>query len=693
MAENATVARPLWQRTLLTLVWLAVALLAAQVPLPMGDGIDPSGPFALRLLQLGITPALSCFVIVEIVAVAHPGWRRRRDEPALRSKLTRAALVLSMLTAASQAWGLCLFLNDGVFGAELPVLPTVASLTAGHAALLGVAAAITRLGRLNGIVALAALDFWVSGAPSGGVRNIDLSMGSQVGLQLAAAVVLLLLVWGVVGSVLQLEVEPTVAQKSAPYRGRQQVPLRVAMPLVASGLLPLSMTFALIRVPSTLQMWVPGLEGWNASLLPALVVLAGLTLVFAMAFTPITDMSKELARLTGTQPSSAAMRRARWRVAAASVGVMTAVFCGDWMLVELGQRAWILPLVLGLALLADARSTSLAERELGALVVLGETRRPHLAVLRATVLAQHGYSVHLHGLATGILHTFWGPYAPVLMLAPPNEAEEIEDALAVGFEPDERGEATQGRSLWRATRYQGGLLGAGAIVALALALAPSFLRDRVQGNPVRFELLEVDDGVELASDLNVAELPHGFDLQQEGVAAADGDTRWVNYVSVMPSEAETPAQSLKRAQAWARTLELPPGREVIWMRQSPALPDPVVFEDDLRLRHGWRSLVVRSGAIVTQQHVVDVRAVHDPSAPYGPEASVSIYFDDVGAKAFSRATSQLVQRRIAIVVNGQAQSAPTVQAPITGGVVSVTASSEEQARELAASLRVSAGNR
>ncbi len=75
----------------------------------------------------------------------------------------------------------------------------------------------------------------------------------------------------------------------------------------------------------------------------------------------------------------------------------------------------------------------------------------------------------------------------------------------------------------------------------------------------------------------------------------------------------------------------------------------------------------------------------------GGSPAVTFRFDTLGARKFAKATSQNIDRRLAIVLDGMIISAPTIQSPITGGNGIITGQfTTAQAAELAMLLRAGA---
>src|SRR5205814_9072088 len=84
----------------------AVTWLEFRVPLPSvaWRELDPSRRARLGLFALGLEPALSAFVVVEMLALFVPGWTALRvGGPGERARLTRVALGVTLVLGVLQA--------------------------------------------------------------------------------------------------------------------------------------------------------------------------------------------------------------------------------------------------------------------------------------------------------------------------------------------------------------------------------------------------------------------------------------------------------------------------------------------------------------------------------------------------------------------------------------------------------------
>jgi len=88
----------------------------------------------------------------------------------------------------------------------------------------------------------------------------------------------------------------------------------------------------------------------------------------------------------------------------------------------------------------------------------------------------------------------------------------------------------------------------------------------------------------------------------------------------------------------------------------------------------------------------DIKKAAAARSGYGENFLINIRFTTEGAKKFGKLTEKIVGRRLAIVINGEITSAPTVNEAIYGGSAQITGRfSLEEARNLAASINANCG--
>jgi len=88
--------------------------------------------------------------------------------------------------------------------------------------------------------------------------------------------------------------------------------------------------------------------------------------------------------------------------------------------------------------------------------------------------------------------------------------------------------------------------------------------------------------------------------------------------------------------------------------------------------------VVEDQALMTGDAVADARVDIDQTG----QVRVLLKLSPSGAQAFARITSENIGRRLAIILNGVVNSAPTIQSAITGGNAEITGFDMQEAREL-----------
>jgi preprotein translocase subunit SecD len=124
--------------------------------------------------------------------------------------------------------------------------------------------------------------------------------------------------------------------------------------------------------------------------------------------------------------------------------------------------------------------------------------------------------------------------------------------------------------------------------------------------------------------------------------------------------------------------EVPEGDEILFER----------LEDPETERISKRPYLVRKQSLMTGEMLTDARVSIDPdfNEPY-----VSITLSTAGAKLFEKITGENVQKRLAIVLDGNVYSAPVIQDRISGGRAQITGRfSIQEATDLAIVLRAGA---
>ncbi|MFK8001121.1 MAG: protein translocase subunit SecD [Polyangiales bacterium] len=122
----------------------------------------------------------------------------------------------------------------------------------------------------------------------------------------------------------------------------------------------------------------------------------------------------------------------------------------------------------------------------------------------------------------------------------------------------------------------------------------------------------------------------------------------------------------QRLKAFIESLEVPEDHQVI-MSRLDAADDETEREND---EEAWRTYYVYRTTDVTGEDVEDALVSFDPNE--GNRPVVSIQFNSAGASKFEDMTGRNVKRRMAIVLDDVAESAPVIQTRIGGGRCQIT---------------------
>lgn len=155
------------------------------------------------------------------------------------------------------------------------------------------------------------------------------------------------------------------------------------------------------------------------------------------------------------------------------------------------------------------------------------------------------------------------------------------------------------------------------------------------------------------------------------------------YVRIVAQEPETPEAAIERLRAYLAGFA-PPDKGIDY-----AFGRLVELDSETKQLHvvGARSYVVIGPSPITEADITSVTLDEQT-------ATVALVFDEAAAQRFEKFTGENVYRRIALVVDGNVVSAPTVGGPIPGGTLSIafgdaeklTITDKQQAKELAAAL-------
>jgi preprotein translocase subunit SecY len=261
-----------WNRIWFTIGALLVYRLGAYVPLP---GIDPSvaervlgtlsGGSARRLtlFDLSIIPYVSAAVFIQVAMIVSPKlWRRQNSGEGGRRALDRYVIGLTVLLAASQAFGVALGLEgiDHVVSepGSLFRVSTVLTLSGGTLFLVWLSEQITARGIGNGLALILLADIVIE-LPAAVAGAVELH--SQGVLSTARSAVVLLVAVAMIAFVVFMERarRPLAIQYIERQAGGRTL-------LGQSTHLPLKLNAAGL-IPAIFASWVLGIAAASASLI------------------------------------------------------------------------------------------------------------------------------------------------------------------------------------------------------------------------------------------------------------------------------------------------------------------------------------------------------------------------------------------------------------------------------------------
>ncbi len=435
--------RPLRSRLLVTAAVLAALFALRLLPPPFldlsvlrdlfeGDPLKPRHQFGP--LSLGLSPVLSAFVLVEVVAwLIPPLSRRRHGDPGFRARLGTLSVGLGFLLAFAMGITTALWLESwqyqfASFGRGLVPQPGwtfriehAATLVLGTGAYVMAARLIARLGVGSGYAVV--LLYEMALQLVGDAPGIWLRLSS--GLISPAQTVL------VVGSLAAITAAAIWVLTRRPERTDDGVPLVVP----ACGIEPLSFAFLLALIPSAVASLLPAAlfryladalaPGTTSHLFIALALVLALGPLFAYLF-------HWRHRAALARPGTA---MSWYRVQVKSVGALC-LLVAVWYAFRQRVQADLLSsftavtLVVLAALVVDLAQEIRARRNApdGAdLVPLAEHQHPVDALLDQAEIpeTQHPF---VQGLRYRSLHWFFAPYVPLRVLGVAAPDDDDDDA-------------------------------------------------------------------------------------------------------------------------------------------------------------------------------------------------------------------------------------------------------------------------
>jgi preprotein translocase subunit SecD len=205
----------------------------------------------------------------------------------------------------------------------------------------------------------------------------------------------------------------------------------------------------------------------------------------------------------------------------------------------------------------------------------------------------------------------------------------------------------------------------------------------------RLEFKMVDDPTDFFGKIKDDELPPGVAIYQENAPDGPGKSVLTHFARIVKLDSETIQECHDRLKAWISTLQVPDDHQIGYEK---------VTEFDLETQKskevGWRTFYLLSRAEVTGDYITDASVAQDTQSGTGLGSFyVAVTFSPAGADRFEEVTGANVQRRFAIILDDEIDSAPVIRTKIGGGRASITLGSGDpeqqlqQARQLELVLR------
>jgi preprotein translocase subunit SecY len=426
-----------WLRLVVLLLAPIAVIGASKIIAP---GIDSSrvyeithDPSFFSLGMLGLSPLLSSFFLVELVATIVPSWRRRRHAgPTARLPFDVAILVTAIVISILQAWSVAVYLE------RLDALPYgldrmlfLASLVGATLGFAFIAWLIRVYGVGNGYAALLVTGIvWAAYKKIAISPEWSTSYGRDVSGWLDKSHTYLALIAMVVPAIAMIAVLRTRISRAG------EVPLRVptsgTAPLgVANGLLALILVALGMATIGALSEKIYVAQNWLQDVGTALAL--GFVVVFAVvwswAFARPSVLDPFARRAGLTSPS-----REAWRSATIlTAGTLVVIASGHALLgaSTLNGMAGTITSVVFAAFILDAYDDLRGRR--GRLSYVWSLQSAQHADIAAHVLEKQEIAFHLAGTSLRTMLAWFGPFAQIDVWVRREDVGRARETLAAVF--------------------------------------------------------------------------------------------------------------------------------------------------------------------------------------------------------------------------------------------------------------------
>jgi SecY len=698
---------------------ILIGLLLEQVLVPgiPYDALGIHGSRAnLSVFALGLQPILTAYWIVEVVAFLVPRWSRlRHGNPEGRAKLDSAVRILVLVLAVTQALGMALSLKalgDGQVGLGFSIsVPLVMMSLVGGVCIQFVAARIISThGLMNGFVVLFGasllrgivldlLKMWGPEAPERhGFAGGDLNP--------LAIVVVIVATWAALRGAGRAPDAPAKEGSSnetgAPYRSARWLVVHPWIPVPSGSIQPYYVASALLLLPATLvNLGLPlqelqrFLQRGDAAFTLLFLALSGITMVvFARLMHRPSEMAGLASRL-GAAEGKKLERQAGESLRRATLPSLLLLAAIILSPTRFGGATVALLTVMLMDLFAAIR---LAQKEPDLVSVWEERRVSAVPVLRAA-LAAEGIATETRGMAYCSFWQIFAPYAPTELLVKRADAERATQTLRLLLLGEEDPEPDAPRAPrwqvptepWTPARRTA-ILGGCAVAALALTAFGALPAHDSGGDAVPradLEVVRVDDTVDPFAALpdDAAPAGLGLSIMSENAPVGPGRNTVAHFARVVLQSGETTQAAFARVKPWLSTLRLRPGARFGFEELDE-------YDDDTRKATpvGIRTFVLAGAPVLRTDDVTDAAVAMDSNGDEGPPSYyVAVTLSSDAAKRFEAATREWTERRLAILIDGEINSAPVVKTAIGGGHISITMGQGDPAQQLKKAKQLARG--
>jgi len=201
----------------------------------------------------------------------------------------------------------------------------------------------------------------------------------------------------------------------------------------------------------------------------------------------------------------------------------------------------------------------------------------------------------------------------------------------------------------------------------------------------RLEFKLVDDTIDFFDPIRRTGgdgLPQGISFFAEEAPVGPGKTNRVTQARMAKGTGETMKQARDRFREWLNTLNPPADHEIGLGLLSEA------DESGHMQEVGWRTYYLYSKAEVTGDQIRDAQAQPDQDQRATGGWHVALAFTESGSSRFEQITGDNIQKRFAIILDDNVESAPRILSKIGGGRATITMGANDPQKQLEESRKL-----